>query len=172
MSAEGRCHWYVVRTKARSEGFAAATLRSRDVQVYYPRLVVAPWSRRPAESDGATEPLFPGYLFVRIDLGRDHARVAWTPGVRSFVAFGDDAPEPVDESVVELLRRRADGGELLQPRAALRPGEPVEIRNGPFAGLLGIIDRPVSGSGRVHVLLEILRRKTRVDLDVDQVAAL
>jgi transcriptional antiterminator RfaH len=168
MSREGNRHWYVVRTKPRAEAFAAAGLRAHDVEVYFPRLVVGAWGRDAA----ATEPLFPGYLFVHLDLARQFASAAWTPGVRSFVGFGDGAPEPVAESVIDVLRGRAEGGEVLRPRPAMRIGEAVEVRSGPFAGLLGIIDRPVSGPGRVQVLLEILRRQTRVDLGADQVVRL
>ena len=64
---------------------------------------------------------------------------------------------------------RADGGEILKPRRALRIGARVEIRNGPFAGLLAIIDRPCSAAGRVQILLDLLRRQTRLDLPVSAI---
>jgi transcriptional antiterminator RfaH len=172
MSREGNSRWYVLRTKPRAEAFATAGLRSRHVEVYFPKLLLCGWGRPGGDVASPNEPLFPGYLFVRLDLAQDFARVAWTPGVRNFLSFGDDVPESIQDEVVELLRSRAGGGDVLRPRELLRAGETVEVRTGPFAGLLGIIDRPVSAAGRVQVLLEILRRQTRVDLDAEHVVAL
>lgn len=172
MSNPGDCHWYVVRTKARAESTAATNLRAREIPVFFPRLVAAGPFGRAAGIPAVTEPLFPGYLFVRVGAAEQFARVAWTPGVRSFLAFGEEAPEPVEEAVLDLLRERAGGGEILRPRDPFRAGDRVEIRSGPFSGLLGIIERPVSAQGRVRVLLELLQRRTRVDLRADAVARL
>jgi transcriptional antiterminator RfaH len=173
MSSDGSSRWYVLRTKPRAEAFSAAGLRARRLEVYFPKLLVSSWGRRSSDVDeGATEPLFPGYLFARLDLASDFSRVAWTPGIRNFVSFGGETPQSVDDAVVEVLRSRAGGGEIVRPREALRAGDAVEVRCGPFAGLLGIIDRPIGGGGRVRVLLEILRRETRVDLRADHVVAL
>jgi len=120
----------------------------------------------------ATEPLFPSYLFVHLDLPAQFGTAAWTPGVRGLVGFEHGRPESVDDGIVSLLRLRAGGGDVLSPRQILQPGETVEIRRGPFSGLLGVIERPVNGAGRVRVLLEILRRQTRVELRADAVVPL
>lgn len=173
MSGAENCQWYVLRTKVRGEELAAANLRRLDhVEVYFPKLAIPVALRIATAVSGHIEPLFPGYLFARLDLSRQFYRVSWTPGVRSFLSFGDGAPEALDEVVVELLRQRAQGGDVLRPRVELQRGTPVEVRSGPFAGLLGIIERPISGAGRVAVLLEILRRQTRVELSMDAVARL
>lgn len=46
-----------------------------------------------------------------------------------------------------------------------RPGAPIHVREGTFAGLQGIFERPVSREGRVRVLLEMLDRWVSVELD-------
>lgn len=169
MSAPSPARWYVVRTKPRCEGFAADGLRSREIEIYFPRLVVESWARPRLGGVAAAEPLFPGYLFAHLDLRSQYGAAAWTPGVRGLVGFSAGEPAAVDESVVELLRLRAGGGDILRPREILHPGEAVEIRQGPFAGLLGVIERPVDAAGRVRILLELLQRQTRVELRADAV---
>jgi len=162
--------WYVVRSKPRAEAAAADNLRTRGVEVYFPRLAPA-FSRR-GEDDHALEALFPGYLFARLDLARQYQLAAWAPGVAHFLTLGEGLPAALEDGVVESLRQRAGGGEILRPRLMFRAGDPVEIRNGPFTGLLAVVDRPCSAAGRVQILLDLLRRQTRLELPASAVAPL
>ena len=149
--------WFVVRTKARKEDHAAQQLERRGVVAFLPRILE--YGR---EQVGA---LFPGYLFVHITLSEQYYRVVWTPGVRSFVAFGA-VPNPVPESVVYLIAANADEGGVIRPLSPFRPGDRVQIRSGPLAGLVAVIQRPCSERGRVKILLDFLRRGTSVELPV------
>jgi transcriptional antiterminator RfaH len=167
MGARDQSAWYVVRTKPRAEAVAAANLRVKRIEVYLPRLAL-PFPRR-GLADSSSEPLFPGYLFARLVLATEHHLAAWTSGVASLLGDGEGRPMPIDDGVLESLRSRADGGEVLRPRPRLRVGTPVEIRQGPFAGLLAVIDRPCSAAGRVQILLDLLRRQTRLDLPASAV---
>jgi len=170
---EGRgSAWYVVRTKPRAEAAAAENLRARGLEVYLPRLASAFGRSGTRGGDARLEPLFPGYLFSRLRLPTDYALAAWTPGVAHLLGRGDGLPAPLDDAVVESLRERAGGGEILRPRPVLRAGAPVEIRSGPFAGLLAVIDRPCSAAGRIQILLDLLRRQTRLELPASAVAPL
>jgi transcriptional antiterminator RfaH len=171
MAVESR-RWYVAQTKARSEGLATAALRSRGIEVFFPRLVVDRWALPAMRAAAATEPLFPGYLFVRLDLACQFSAATWTPGVRALVAFGEGTPASLDDVAIAMLRERAGGGDIVPPREVPRPGKLVEVRHGPFAGLLGVIERPVTGTGRVRILLEILRRQTSVEMRADAVVPL
>jgi len=170
MAVDETISWYVVRTKPRAEALAAANLRVKRVEVFLPRL--ASRFARGAADDAAAEPLFPGYLFARLALARQYHLAAWTPGVAHLLCLGEGLPAAIDDSVVDSLRNRAGGGEIFKPRLRLRPGDRVEIRNGPFAGLLAVIDRPCSAAGRVQILLDLLRRQTRLDLPASAVAPL
>jgi transcription antitermination factor NusG len=76
-------NWYVLQTNRSKERLAQSALMQRGVRTYLPRIVQ--W---PAPAVGsAIAPLFPGYLFVQVELD-DCARVCWVPGVRSFVSLG------------------------------------------------------------------------------------
>jgi len=149
--------WYVVRTKNRKEDYAVQQLERRGVSVFLPRIA------EPERDQVA--PLFPGYLFVHIALFEQYYRVAWTPGVRSFVAFGA-VPTPVQESAIHLIAASAGEGGVIRPPSRFRPGDRVQITGGPLAGLMAIIERPCSQRGRVKVLLDFLRHGATVELPV------
>jgi len=57
---------------------------------------------------------------------------------------------------------------VVRPRP-LQVGCRVRVTDGPLAGLAGIIENPPDGRGRVSILMDILRRQTRVSLDVASV---
>ncbi len=170
MGVDDESRWFVVRTKPRAEAFAAANLRSKRIEVFLPRLA-QPFSGLRADA-ASVEPLFPGYLFARLALATQYHLAAWTPGVARFLTLGEDQPSAVDDDVVATLRARANDDDVVRARPLMRRGDPVEIRTGPFAGLMAIIDRPCSGAGRVQILLDLLRRQTRLDLPASAVAPL
>jgi transcriptional antiterminator NusG len=151
--------WYVIGAKTRREQFAQEQLARRNVATFLPRIV------EPSRLDGrpVIAPLFPGYLFVHIDLEEQYIDVVWTPGVRKFIGFGA-VPSPLDDSVVQFLQERTGQEGILRALPVLRSGELVRITRGPLEGLVGIIENPCPGRGRVRVLMELLRRQTLVEV--------
>lgn len=155
---ETAAQWFVVRTKAQKEEVARVNLEHRGIKVYLPRIVEASFGGQTGPA-----PLFPCYLFVQINLREDYHRVIWTPGVRNLVAFGDE-PAPLDEQVVTYLMSRTGPDGLIRRESGLRVGDRVRITHGPFAGLVGIIERACSRKGRIKVLMDFLRQGVVVDL--------
>jgi transcription antitermination factor NusG len=131
------------------EAFAAEHLQRQGFQVYFPRQTRVVRHARRCEQRQVS--YFPGYIFVSLDLARDRWRaVNGTLGVRSLVMSGD-APAITPDGLVEDLQRACAAGSLV----GLRPGETVRLVSGPFAEVLGVIDRLDAG-GRVRVLLDII----------------
>ncbi len=158
--------WYVVYSKPHKEELAEFHLRLKGIHVFLPRLMLPGYvgSRR------RVVPMFPNYLFVRLNLSPDslddYHHVRWTPGVKHFVSLGG-VPTPLDDEVVSFLMRRADGDGVVAARSNLAVGHEVRIIGGPFEGLVAIIQNPPNAKGRVKVLLEILRsRPVNVDLPI------
>ena len=56
---------------------------------------------------------------------------------------------------------------VIKARSQLRPGQEVEIRGGPFDGLIAIIQDPPDAKGRVKILLKLLSRQISVKLGVE-----
>jgi len=116
-------------------------------------------------------PLFPGYVFCRLDLVLSGKAVRYTRGVKDFVKFGDRFAE-VAEGVIGTLRERCpDGIAQVQP-VTYRAGEPITIKEGPLSGLEAVFESEMKGNQRVAVLLEFLGRQTRVVLSSDMIGRL
>jgi transcriptional antiterminator RfaH len=108
-----------------------------------------------------TAPLFPSYLFVRMDV----RAVRWqainsTLGVKRLLCQ-NDRPVALPGGFVESLRAAvaADGTVNFMPM--LKPGDRVEITAGPFARKIGELLK-LDDRGRVAVLLELFSTRVPV----------
>jgi transcriptional antiterminator RfaH len=154
--------WYVVYSKPHKEEQAQFHLRMKGLDVFFPRLDLV----RVAEKRKRIIPLFPNYLFVRIHLPTEFHYVTWSPGVKRIVSFGE-RPIPLDERVVDFLKQQTNPAGVIQACSQLRPGQEVEIRGGPFDGLIAIIQDPPDAKGRVRILLKLLSREISVKMGVE-----
>ncbi|MFA6180434.1 MAG: transcription termination/antitermination NusG family protein [Candidatus Methylopumilus sp.] len=159
-----------MQTHVNAEAKAARNLASQGFEIYVPRYLKRRSHARRIETVAA--PLFPRYLFVRVDIATQRWRsIQSTFGVSHLVANGPD-PIPVQRDVLGLLKAREDenGFIKLDWRPKFSLGEKVRVLAGVFADNFGLFD----GSGdrdRVAILLDILGRKVRVSLDADIVSA-
>ena len=154
--------WYVVYSKPHKEEQAQFHLRMKGLDVFFPRLDLV----RVAEKRKRIIPLFPNYLFVRIHLPTEFHYVSWSPGVKRIVSFGD-RPIPLDERVIDFLKQQTNADGVVKAHSQLTPGQEVEIRGGPFDGLIAIIQDPPDAKGRVKILLKLLSRQISVKLGVE-----
>lgn len=160
--------WYVVYSKPRKEASAQFHLERRGVEVFAPKMLLPAYLERRTR----LVPLFPNYLFVKIDPAADFYTVLWTPGVSRFIVSQGGTPAQLDEAIVSFLKERADGEGVITARADLKVGAQVEVTRGPFDGLIGIITRPPDAKGRVKVLMQLLNRQpVRVDVPVHSLRA-
>jgi transcription antitermination factor NusG len=58
---------------------------------------------------------------------------------------------------------------IIRPLSPFRAGDRVQIKSGPLAGLVAVIQKPCSQRGRVKILLDFLRRGASVELPVELV---
>jgi len=161
---EHRC-WFVVYSKAHKEGVAEFQLRLKGLDVFYPRLLLPESLRK----HNRIIPLFPNYLFVRINFWEECHYVIWSPGVKRFVSF-NETPVPIDDRIMAYLMRLANSESIIPAQSNLKPREEVRITGGPFDGLAGIIKEPPDAKGRVKVLLNLLLREVQVEVPVQYVA--
>ena len=153
-------HWYAVHTKARDEKLAEENLQRQGFATFLPRIKAS--KRRRGRWLEVIEPLFPGYLFARLDLLiQDSSPIRSTRGVLGLVRFGGD-PAPVPPGLVEqLMAAKADDVGVVRQEQLFQAGDRVEIITGPFAGLPASI-LAETGKERVELLLELLGRATKV----------
>jgi len=165
MSQNEQRRWFVVYSKAHKEAVAEVQLRLKGLDVFYPRLLLPDSLRK----HNRIIPLFPNYLFVRINLWEEYHYVIWSPGVKRFVSF-NETPAPIDDRILEYLMQLADSESIIRAQSNLKQSEEVRITGGPFNGLAGIIKEPPDAKGRVKVLLNLLQREVQVNVPVQYVA--
>lgn len=161
--------WYVVYTHARSERLAAEHLARQGFGVYLPQYAKRRSHARKVER--VPTPLFPRYLFVRLDPETSRWRcIRSTVGVHSLVCDGD-RPLPLDQQVVDEIRSREDGLGLVElDTAPFAKGARLEITHGPLARQLGLFEG-MDDKDRVVLLLDLLGRPVRVSVPLETVRA-
>jgi transcriptional antiterminator RfaH len=111
-------------------------------------------------------PMFPGYLFARLDLAARSRAVLGVNTNPRWVKFGNEIVPVPDDLVSDLFARRNERGyiplddatpcptaeERVYPK--LRKDERVRVLTGPFAGQVGLFSR--DANERVIVLMNIL----------------
>jgi transcriptional antiterminator RfaH len=148
--------WYLILTKPSAEAHAVSNLQRQGYEVYFPRAIQSVqrcggWRER-------IVPLFPRYLFLRIDEGRQSmSSVRSTIGVSNTVRFGSRYAVVPDQVVSDLRALEHPDSRLhrLGRPSRLVPGASVRITSGAFKGLEGLFDR-ADGAERVVVLLQLL----------------
>ncbi len=161
--------WYAVATKPRQEGLVCKVFDLFSIKYFLPKILVPKSPSIPGSSDSAVKPMFPGYLFVNADPdSAEWARVNYSPGVKGVVSFGG-IPARVPHEVVSGLRERTMRDGTPDASRPFTEGDMVVIRKGPLKGLAAIFKGYVSDSGRVKLLMELLRRCTEVEARVDEI---
>jgi transcriptional antiterminator RfaH len=110
------------------------------------------------------EPLFPRYLFIRLDAsqeGRSWNPIRSTTGVSRLVTFGQ-VPAKVEDSLVAAIRASVSDVGVRQRH--FEPGEVVRINDGPFVGLEAVYQM-ADGEARVMVLIELLSQKVSLSVE-------
>ena len=160
-SAPSTLSWYLVHTKPRQEDIALANLQRQGYDCYLPQMRIERVRRRKAEV--TTEPMFPRYLFIRLDSsdqGKSWSPIRSTLGVSQLVHFGARAAK-VDDTLVDLLRQRE---RVLPTEAMFHSGDSVLIADGPFAGIEAIY-QTTDAERRAFILLEILAKPVSMHID-------
>jgi transcription antitermination factor NusG len=168
LSAEYRvARWYAAYTSANHEKRVVEQLGVRDVEHFLPLYEsVRRWKDRRVTLQ---LPLFPGYVFVHMAL-RDRLKVQQVPGVARLVGF-DGTPAALPENEIEALRRSLEGGLRAEPHPYLTVGRRVRLKNGPLAGMQGLLLRR-KGNFRVVISIDLIQRSVAVDADTADVEAL
>jgi transcriptional antiterminator NusG len=162
-----RLRWYAVRTFSNHEKRVREHLASRNLECFLPVYeTVRHWKN--GCNMRIELPLFPGYLFVNIDLV-DRVRILEVPGVFCLVGAGPRL-WPLPEGEIEALRA---GLHLHrpQPHAWLTVGQKVRIKTGPLADLTGVLLRQKDGL-RVVLSVEMLMQGVAVEVLVDDIELL
>jgi transcription antitermination factor NusG len=159
--------WVVLRTRPRSEVFAAQAVAARGVETYVPMLAASGPTGR-----SGSKPLFPGYAFARLESPAEELpRVRCAPGV-AYVLPRNAPPAFLADDLVEAVRARAAATAEQGRELSLERGDPVTIVSGPFRWIEALFDRRLNDRGRVRILLNLVHGSASIDVSADSVRPL
>lgn len=116
-----------------------------------------------------TKKLFPGYIYIRMNLTDDGWHVVKsTPRVTGFV--GGRNPAPLTESEINsILNQVQMTQEKPKPKFLFEENEKIKIIDGPFANFIGSVDEVNEDKGTLKVKVTIFGRSTPVELSFHEV---
>jgi len=152
--------WIVLFSQPNREFLVQSILAAEHIETYLPTV-------KPAQTrkDRRKEiPFFPRYLFARVDMATvPESSLSWVPGMTSVVKF-DGKIARVKQEMIDLIRQRVaqvtDHG-----YGGLQRGDRVRITSGPLRDIEAAFEKPLSASGRVRILVEILGRLTACEVE-------
>ncbi|TGK38067.1 UpxY family transcription antiterminator [Leptospira andrefontaineae] len=156
--------WYAVYTNSRTEKKLALELSKKGVTQYLPIISTKKqWSDR---IKTVLVPVFPSYVFVKIDIRIEKLKVLETSGAVKFVSIGE-TPIVIDEEDIETIRQivtEYPDKIKIEREKMLAPGKKVLIRSGPFKDRKARVIRKGSKSS---ILVSISGMDTTVSLELD-----
>ncbi|WP_261663757.1 transcription termination/antitermination protein NusG [Deinococcus sp. Marseille-Q6407] len=184
--------WYAVHTYIGQEDRVEQNLmeRARKLGMYGTKIfqVLQPSERAVELKEGGKKEtverkLFPGYVFVQMDIEDDDAPgelgESWevvrnTNGVTGFVGTATYpvplSPDEVQRLLVSVGVGTAPKVETPKVQIDVKPGDMVKVQSGPFADFNGVVSEVNAAQAKVKVLVSIFGRETPVELDFAQVS--
>ena len=157
--------WFAVAAKPRQEQVAEVNLKRQGYHAVPP--LIEARKRRQNKWTTVTEPLFPGYLFVRLELGKDNlAPIRSTLGCRDLVRVGSGLVPVPDAIMTPLLSLNSS---LKTSDVLFSEGDEIAIAAGPFAGLQGVF-KLARGKDRAEVFIALLGKERPITLELDDLA--
>jgi len=157
---EVRERWFALRVQSRCEKVVAAVARNKGFEEFLPlQQGHRRWSDRLKAIDS---PLFPGYLFCRLDPQR-RLPLLTIPGVLHFVGVGK-IPSPIEDCEIAAIQTAVGSGILTEPWPFLEAGQRVRLEDGPLTGLEGILVETPKRQ-RVVVSVTLLKRSIAVAIE-------
>ncbi|UXZ55050.1 transcription/translation regulatory transformer protein RfaH [Halomonas sp. 7T] len=168
-----RACWYVIQCKGGESFRAAENLENQGFEIFHPTLRLR--KKRQGSLCWVTEPLFPFYLFIRLNQATSNwGPIRSTRGVAKLVSFGH-VPAQVPDDLISSLQSQHNLAALHTAEAPLiKPGETVSIAEGPFSGREAVFSQALfnqkSGEKRAMLLIELLNRTQHISVPMDHLS--
>ena len=163
-------HWHLIMTKPREDERAAQHLLNQDYEFFRPLL--KQFRIKKGKQIAVTEPLFPRYLFIRLDDAlSDWSKIRSTRGVAQLVRFTELPAVVPDDLILEIKNQCVDDDTIditLERPYVLEKGDEIEISEGSFKGIRAIIKQQI-GEDRVLLLLKLLGKEQELEVSLNDV---
>ena len=163
----GSLRWLALRVRSNFEKTVSTMIQHKGFEEFLP---VYRSSHRWSDRLKSVElPLFPGYIFCRIDPNL-RLPILTIPGALHFIGIGKE-PVPIDDAEIEAIQRAVRSGLPAEPWKYLNVGQLVRLDDGPLAGVEGILTE-TRERFRVIVSISLLQRSVAVEVDRNWVTPL
>lgn len=155
--------WYAIYVDNKREHLISQMLRARfDLEVLCPRIAFYRKLRRGKVR--FIEALFPCYIFILCDIESQFRQIKSVNGVKKVVKTGNTFPK-IPEAAISEIRDHLEK-EIIDTTQdeMFRPGDEVQIVEGPFLNLKAVIQAYDNGTQRVSILLEFMERTIKLDM--------
>ena len=154
--------WIVVRVKPNQDKVATINLERQGFEFFQPTFKTM--SRVQNKFKEIIKPVFPGYIFIAINLEeKNWYKINNTRGISRIIVFGNEIPL-IHCQLIEELKHRFSLNNTPKAVDPFEVGMNAEITNGPFAQLIGQIEE-IDADQRIWILLDILGTQTRVSIN-------
>jgi transcription antitermination factor NusG len=156
--------WYAIYTRPRHEKKVHAMLLEKEVIVFLPLVErIRQWKDRKMR---ITVPLFSSYVFVNFNY-RDRYTLFQTPGIVKIINFRGE-PAVIPDWQIDSLKKMLESPSTLRPERYVRPGEIVEVMEGPFKGLRGMVVKQ-KNENRLVLTIDGIMQSVSVEIAVENV---
>jgi len=130
-----------------------------DVETYFPHIL------SPISKGHGLEPLFPNYIFCKVDPSLSNwPFIKSAPGISYFL--GDDhEPFPLNAALIEHVKINVTYWNQKGFQSRFAKGDHIRITNGPFSNFNGVFINYLPAQERCLVLLTILGQLAPVELN-------
>jgi len=148
--------WYALQHKPAQGDRAVAHLQNQEIACFYPKVSVE--KIKAGKRTKKLEPLFHGYLFVNLEQTDPMwAKLRSTRGIIRVVSFANK-PAPIPDGIIQQIK---DGLDKVVVQGGIKPGQLVELDDGPFKGISAIF-QAYDGEERAIVLISFMQKQQTV----------
>ena len=157
--------WFLAQYKPNCHRIAERNLRRQAIRTFLP--VHEETKRSRGKFVTRTQPLFPGYLFVALNMAAGGWRKAnSTFGISRLITMGAE-PQPVPADLVAQLMLRCDHEGRLSAPKSLQPGDRVVVTKGALTEFVATVES-IEPQRRVWVLLNFMGGAIRAEMSDTQ----
>ena len=156
--------WFVLQFKPNSHHQAAKNLNRQGFETFLPLHDIT--SRKASRFINTTQPLFPGYMFIKFDrIKSDWHKINNSYGVSRLITF-NSILKSIPISLVDSLMKQYDLSGKSLPIQKLKKGDRVTVLTGPFANFIATVEK-YEADQRIWILMDIMGRKTKIQTPSD-----
>ena len=168
--------WYLVQVVSNYELKVKDQLENRELSgndeiadIFVPMKTIV--SEKTGKS--RTKPLFPGYIFVKVEMTDDSWFVIRnTQYVTGIVGSSGQRTKPTpipEEEILRMIEREREDGAPTLSKADFRVGDVVDVVSGPFAGRFGKVTQINESKGQIHIETDMFEKITDVPVSISDV---